>query len=486
MNALDAISERAQPGYEKAATNIATAFRNMFGAEPFEGVDLGDLAETAARLLEAQPLDVTTSHSAVVAHFMTILEWCCGVTVGNDVKRRLFALLRRDYRAQFEHAGLKRSKPDVAARRSHVVFTGSLGSPLHSPSIGAAGYLKALAADPKNRRIEVFHYGAIHPDLGALMAEQLPPWVRFHQIEQTPDYLSQAVLGGPSAYHFWCYPRTNVTFSFMAMHGPTLMFTCADDPPEQYADVYWSCRKADHVHKVWGAAAPEGFRANFETCKAADFKIMPATNVRTKAMLGMGPDELLVACIGNRLSVDLDEAFVNGVERALRSRPHVRWLIVGALPDWLSNAMRQVLGPRFLHITFEPDLAGLMQAADLYLNPFRRGGGNSAIIAAHSGAPVLTRSDIGEVAAIAPPHHSVVGEAAYFARLDELLDDAALRATWAAEQKAWLDAWLDPRLYCSELDRMVALAFQRFKARSSRSMEVVFPDAPPLAAPAAA
>jgi glycosyltransferase involved in cell wall biosynthesis len=476
MNALDALLARAQPGYEIAAQGVAASLRANIGAGSFERIEAEQLGDVVAAALERKPAIPGESASAVTIRDLSFLEWSCGLAVDDQAKRRLALLLRRDYRLQVEAAGLKRAKPDVAARRSHVVFVGTLGSPLHSPSIGAVGYLRALAADPKNRRIQVYHNGPIDPALGEHIRETLPAAISFHQVEHHPDYLAMALMRLPCSFHFWCFPRPNIDYSFLAMFGPTVMFTCADDAPVQYADVYWSCRPPEHIESVW-SAAPQGFRANYTRSRAADFQRVPAVRIRSKADLGIPDDDLLIATIGNRLGVDLDEPFITGVEKALRARPRCRWLVVGLLPDWLRDAMRQVLGPRFLHVPHDLDLAGLMGAADLCLNPFRRGGGNSAIIAAAAGAPVLTRGDIGDVGACVPAEHAAMGADDYFARLDRLLDDADERAAWSRIQRDFIEAWLDPALYASELDRMVALAFKRFQARAGRSLEVVFPNA---------
>lgn len=477
MNALDALLAHAQPGYEAGVGAAVSSLRTSFGPGRFDQVEMGELAGVATLLLEQEPVSAADSRSAVVVRDLQVLEWWCGLTMSDEVKARLARLLRRDYRIQIEAAGLKRPKPDVAARRNHVVFVGTLGSPLHSPSVAAVGYLRALASDVKNRRIDVYHYGPIDPNLAVEMEAQLPasPAIRFHQIEQHPDFLVKAVLSAPSTYHFWCYPRMNIDYSFMAMFGPTVMFTCADDPPMQYADVFWSSQTPEHVGRVW-ASAPAGFRANYVRCQGANFRLNPPLNLRSKRDLGLGDGDLLLATVGNRLSVDLDEPFVTGVEKVLRARPNCHWLVVGALPEGLLGAMRTVLGPRFHHVRLEPDLAGLMPAADLWLNPFRRGGGHSAVIASVAGAPVLTRGDFGDVASCVPAEHWTSDAADYFATLDRLLDDAQERAAWRQAQQAFMTAWLDPALYVSEVDRLVSIAFDRFRARARAPIDPIFPE----------
>lgn len=483
MNAFDALLARAQPGYEVGVQAAVSSLQGSFGPGRLDHVQEDQLAEALTLLLEQGPVSAADSQSAVIIRDLQVLEWWCGLAMSDEVKARLARVLRRDYRLQIEAAGLKRPKPDVAARRCHVVFVGTLGSPLHSPSVAAVGYLRALASDVKTRRIDVYHYGPIDPNLAVEMEAQLPstPTIRFHQIEEHPDFLVKAVLSAPCTYHFWCYPRMNIDYSFMALFGPTVMFTCADDPPMQYADVFWSAQTPEHVARLW-ASAPDGFRENYVRCQGGNFRLKPPVNLRTKRDLGLTDGDLLLATVGNRLSVDLDEPFVTGVEKALRARPSCHWLVVGALPEGLLGAMRTVLGRQFHHIRLEPDLAGLMPAADLWLNPFRRGGGHSAVIASVAGAPVLTRGDLGDVASCVPAEHWTADAADYFVTLDRLLDNAEERAEWRAAQQAFMAAWLDPALYVSEIDRLVSIAFERFRARARAPLDLIFPDAKAAAA----
>lgn len=476
MNALDAILARAQPRYESGVRDVVDNMADTFGRAAFETMDVGDVAETLTAVLERRAMPTGDGLTAIVIRNLHMLEWCASLPVADGVWARLGRMLRIDYRAPLANAGIKRPKPDPAARRNHVVFVGMLDTPLHSPSAGAVGYLRALAGDPKNRRIDVFHNGPIHPDLAARIEAQLPRTMRFHRIEETPDYLTEAIEKGPCAFHFWCYPRMMIEYSFMAMFGPTLMFTCADEAPLQYADVYWSVQPPEHIRKVW-TAAPVSFTDNYVACAGANFHVPAPVAARGKADYGMPADDLLLITVGNRLGIDLDEAFVTGVEMTLRSRPHCRWMVVGALPDWLMNAMRQVLGPQFIHLEFDADLPGLMPAGDVWINPFRRGGGASAVIAASAGLPVLTRGDIGDVGQCVPEGHRAEGEADYFAKLARLLDDADERAAWGRAQHAFfVDAWENQGRYVSEVDRMTALAFARFRDRAGRCLDTIFPE----------
>ena len=43
-------------------------------------------------------------------------------------------------------------------------------------------------------------------------------------------------------------------------------------------------------------------------------------------------------------------------------------------------------------------------------------------------------------------------------------------------------AWLDPALYVSEIDRLVSIAFERFRARARAPLDLIFPDAKAAAA----
>ena len=76
----------------------------------------------------------------------------------------------------------------------------------------------------------------------------------------------------------------------------------------------------------------------------------------------------------------------------LKIRPHVVWLLVGGngqLPPALAQAPREQM--RVLSI--RPDIGGILQLSDIYVNPPRMGGGFSVAEAMAAGLPVVSFAD---------------------------------------------------------------------------------------------
>jgi hypothetical protein len=160
----------------------------------------------------------------------------------------------------------------------------------------------------------------------------------------------------------------------------------------------------------------------------------------------------------------MDEAYITGIELAIRDQPDCVWLVAGELPEYLSDACQQVLGPRFLHIPEPSDLARLLTVVDIYANPFRECGGSSARLAAAAGAAILTL-DRGEVAAIAPPDFQGQDTEDYLRRLDALIALPELLAALKGRQAEHFGQIGDQRALLASLQKMVRTAARRYHER---------------------
>jgi hypothetical protein len=245
------------------------------------------------------------------------------------------------------------------------------------------------------------------------------------------------------------------------------MFVDGDDAPVQYADVYWSRRSEAEVRDLWGGqGAPAAFAANHVQVLQCPARALPAPEPLPRAALGLAEEALVIATVGDRLEAEMDESYITGIELVIRDRPSCVWMVAGALPDYLSDAFQQVLGPRFLHIPEPSDLARLMTTVDIYANPFRSGGGRGADLAATAGASVLTL-DRGEVAGIAPPDFLALDAEDYLRRLDALIAVPELLAALKARQAEHLAQVGDQKALLSSLQKMVRTAAQRYAERGN-------------------
>jgi hypothetical protein len=190
--------------------------------------------------------------------------------------------------------------------------------------------------------------------------------------------------------------------------------------------------------------------------------------------MGFRDDEVIIATVGNRLGVDMDQAFVDGVAGAVLADPKLRWVLVGGLQDYWVDAFTQGLGDQFRHIAYDDDLPGLLALTDIFANPFRSGGGNTAILAVDAGSTVLTRGDLGDVGAFIPAGHRSPDTEAYFADLAALVADPTLRAARLAEQQALLARRCDQDRFAEELKGAVEIAWRRFAKRTPGRLEPLF------------
>lgn len=465
-----------QPNYALQIANACNVLVDLLGPEPFVNVDQAGLTHRLASVLESKPLSVSARLTVINALFA--LRWWSGVPVDDRAYGRLGGIARAAVLESTDALSApSRSGAKPAAKRAHAVFVGQLQTPLHSPTAGAVEYLRGLAADPDNRRIDVFYGSEIGPELLQHMRERLDPideTFSFCSMEQHGNFAVVAAALAPCTYHFWCEAPLHPHISYLAQFGPTVMFTCGDEPPIQYADAYWFSHEPAYMQAMWRRkGVPESFISNYVQTFTAPYVGPAMVKARSKADLGLAPDETLIATVGNRLAVDMDETFINGMEAMLRADSSRRWLSVGPLPDYLLSALQQVLGPQFMYIEYDTDLAGLMQAVDVFANPFRQGGGYTSVIAIESGAVVLTRCDVGDVGSCVPAEHLADNAEDYFLRLEMLIDSVELRRSQGDAQRARHAQRFDQTRVPDMLRDLTAAAYERFKARAGRR-EVIF------------
>jgi hypothetical protein len=243
------------------------------------------------------------------------------------------------------------------------------------------------------------------------------------------------------------------------------MFTCADESPVQFADVYWYFQREDRIRKLWAdQGAPAAFLERYARLSSGPCLDGPQPEPMTRSAAGFPEDAFVIATVGNRLAVEMDEAYIAGVELTMRDRPNALWLVVGGLPQYLLSAFEQVLGPRFRHVPYSWELDRLMTLVDVFANPFRTGGGHSAHLALGAGAVVLTLAR-GDVSALIPDSFVASDQEEYFSYLRFLMDSPELLAAVKAEQGQYHARMRDQRLFLKEIQGLVSLAADRYEAR---------------------
>ena len=118
--------------------------------------------------------------------------------------------------------------------------------------------------------------------------------------------------------------------------------------------------------------------------------IQKAEKQYTRLELGLPQEKFLVAVVGNRLDIEIDQEFVQVMRQILLAHSEVMFVIIGLvekLPEYLNDKIFQ---NRVYYLGYCRDLIGTYSVLNLYLNPRRIGGGWSSAIALAAGIPVLT------------------------------------------------------------------------------------------------
>lgn len=471
MKLEDILTEGAYDPDLPALRQIAEVWTSLLRPDQLAGLTSENVEERIVRLMETG--DLHESVQITLASTLRELSLRRSTAPPPELWARMNAICRPILTGISDSLAMPSRRLHLSrVRKAHILFVGALQGADDGPSTMAIDYAAVLAMDPMVERIEIVHSGAIPPDMGAYIQDVLGPCgggpeVLLVSTLENDNFMADILGRGPCTFHMCAEPALSPVISVACRLGPTLMFVDGDDAPVQYADVYWGRRSEAEVHDLWGGqGAPAAFAANHVQVLQRPARALPAPEPLPRAALGLAAEALVIATVGDRLEAEMDESYITGIELVIRDRPSCVWMVAGALPDYLSDAFRQVLGPRFLYIPEPSDLARLMTTVDVYANPFRSGGGRGASLAAAAGASVLTL-DRGEVAAIAPPDFQAVDAEDYLLRLDALIALPELLAALKARQAEHSAQVGDKRALLSSVQKMVRTAAQRYAERGS-------------------
>lgn len=127
----------------------------------------------------------------------------------------------------------------------------------------------------------------------------------------------------------------------------------------------------------------------------ANFIIPKQTVTLTRRDIGLPEDKFVIFVVGNRLDLEIDQAFIDMLVRAMDEDIVIAFIgifnieIVEKVPE-LQN--------RIFYYERCRELFEFLEVCDLYVNPYRNGGGTSGVWALIQGKPVVT-TPYGDVAA---------------------------------------------------------------------------------------
>ena len=123
-------------------------------------------------------------------------------------------------------------------------------------------------------------------------------------------------------------------------------------------------------------------------------------SVVTRKELKLPENKFIVAVAGNRLDSEIDESFMQMLERVLDE--DMAAAVIGTRFHSYEKYMQMMPGLRnkVQYLGYSADLLAWLEVCDVYVNPYRVGGGVSATDALLKGLPVITM-DYGDVAVCA-------------------------------------------------------------------------------------
>lgn len=155
-------------------------------------------------------------------------------------------------------------------------------------------------------------------------------------------------------------------------------------------DVYL---QASQEHKKAAIENNIVFRS-LESSRIHDLKwgiILPEPRKKVqRSDYGINDGDFVMVMVGNRLDAEVNEEFVDLICSFLGTTENARLIIVGqANLIYLNEHYKEIMTKRILRIGYENDLPALYEICDVYVNPFRAGGGFSIAMAMKGGLPVV-------------------------------------------------------------------------------------------------
>ena len=126
------------------------------------------------------------------------------------------------------------------------------------------------------------------------------------------------------------------------------------------------------------------------------FSIKEARNIYKKSDLDIAEDVFVSVVVGARLSLDVNKEFLDFLEKFASDKHYIVFL--GFWDNY--EDVKKERPDLFKYVRYlgnQDDVTGIMRAFDLYINPYRRGGGTSVVEAMAQGLAALA-IDYGDVA----------------------------------------------------------------------------------------
>ncbi|MCF2642426.1 glycosyltransferase [Roseburia hominis] len=110
----------------------------------------------------------------------------------------------------------------------------------------------------------------------------------------------------------------------------------------------------------------------------------------TREELKLPQKDFLIAIVGNRLDIEVNDEFIQVLEQILKIEQNVSFVFIGTGQEFLEHMSKKIFEGHIYYLGYSDELMKTYGALDLYLNPKRLGGGYSGLFAQAAGLPVVT------------------------------------------------------------------------------------------------
>jgi glycosyltransferase involved in cell wall biosynthesis len=246
---------------------------------------------------------------------------------------------------------------------------------------------------------------------------------------------------------------------------PILDFTMGDASWSPYADIYLSGRNSKALDNEFVMTPKVSEREKMHVHHP--FVELPqAISTKRRDQYNLSEDAIVLITVGNRLDGEMSNEFCDIVAGVLEAEPRAAWIIVGKAEfGYLNQQYPELALKQIIFIDYEEDLASLYKLCDIFVNPFRKGGGFSVALAMQCALPVVTLGYINDAASYVGDHFVCETKTQYSQKLANYCKNAQLRQNDGDKAQKRL-AQFKPETAIPELMGFLEMAKKSFQKRT--------------------
>lgn len=216
---------------------------------------------------------------------------------------------------------------------------------------------------------------------------------RHQRIQQDVD----AILEFQPQFIFKIGSRYSITTNLLYDHYPVISHTIGGMEDSEYVDIFtggYTEEIATELYREQGL-----YNVNYLRHTVGIEEPISEEN-KSRHKYGLDKNSAVLVTVGNRLAQEITDEFINQMKQILVESSQVQWVIVGSTGISLisDHCKEYVDNGQIIYLKYEKNLFDFYKICDIYVNPFRKSGGNSAAIAMKAGLPIVTtdvNSDVG-------------------------------------------------------------------------------------------